>query len=355
MTEPVHPPQSRGQFPAHRRLPPNLFGMAFGLCGLAEVWSVATKTLGTPVAVANSIYVVAGAVWVAVAALYLAQGCTQWIEDLRHPVLAPFVPVVFISGMLLSAALSRYAFGAGRDLVLVFLVSTVVLGGWMTGQWIVEDLDLESLHPGYFLPTVAGGLVGADCAAQVHLHAVAETSFGIGVVSWLLLGSMILNRLFFRKSLPAALTPTLAIELAPPVVAGVAYFALTGGAVNTVSRVLGGYAVVMALVQLRLVPTYCRLSFSPGFWAFTFSYAAAAVDGVLWVLAEHPPGATAYVAVLAAAITVLVGFIAIRSAILLARGQLFPRTTGAGDVDQSRLSESPERSPSESERAYEVV
>jgi len=329
--------------------------MAFGLCGLAEVWSVATKTLGTPVAVANSIYVVAGAVWVAVAALYLAQGCRQWIEDLRHPVLAPFVPVVFISGMLLSAALSRYAFGAGRALVLVFLVSTVVLGGWMTGQWIVEDLDLESLHPGYFLPTVAGGLVGADCAAQVHLHAVAETSFGIGVVSWLLLGSMILNRLFFRKSLPAALTPTLAIELAPPVVAGVAYFALTGGAVNTVSRVLGGYAVVMALVQLRLVPTYCRLSFSPGFWAFTFSYAAAAVDGVLWVLAEHPPGATAYVAVLAAAITVLVGFIAIRSAILLARGQLFPRTTGAGDVDQSRLSESPERSPSESERAYEVV
>jgi hypothetical protein len=37
-----------------------------------------------------------------------------------------------------------------------------------------------------------------------------------------------LNRLFFYGSLPLTLVPTLAIELAPQAVAGVACFALTG-------------------------------------------------------------------------------------------------------------------------------
>jgi tellurite resistance protein len=33
-------------------------------------------------------------------------------------------------------------------------------------------------------------------------------SFGIGMVCWLVLGSVVLNRLFFRPNLPAALVPT---------------------------------------------------------------------------------------------------------------------------------------------------
>jgi tellurite resistance protein len=169
---------------------------------------------------------------------------------------------------------------------------------------------------------VAGGLVGAFCAAQVHLHAVGEASFGIGVLCWVLLGSIVLNRLFFRPVLPDALVPTLAIELAPPAVAGVAYFALGGKAGSPVACLLGGYAVLMALVQLRFLSTYARLSFSPGFWAFTFSYAAAATDGLEWISREKPVGATAYASVIIAAITLLIGLIAVRTVILLVRGEL---------------------------------
>lgn len=172
---------------------------------------------------------------------------------------------------------------------------------------------------------MAGVLVGAYSAALVHLHAVAVASFGIGILCWLLLGSILLNRLFFRPGLPPALLPTLAIELAPPAVAGIAWFGLGGKPASPVACVLGGYAVLMALVQLTLVPSYARLSFSPGFWAFTFSYAAAATDGMLWIDKERPPGATAYAVIGAAAITLLIGAIAVRTVILLARGQLLPR------------------------------
>jgi tellurite resistance protein len=226
--------------------------------------------------------------------------------------------------MLLAAKLSEHALAAGQTLVVVSLIATLILGGLLTGEWIVASLDHDSAHPGYFLPTVAGGLVGSFCAAQVHLHGLAAASFGIGMLSWLLIGSTILNRLFFHSSLPTALVPTLAIEVAPPAVGGIGYFALTGGRIDLLAQALAGYLVLMILVQIRLLPRFLALRFAPGFWAFTFSWAAAATDALEWIALRKPPGATAYAAVTLAVITAFVGYIAARTVVLIARGQLLP-------------------------------
>jgi tellurite resistance protein len=311
------PPQTVRSRP---RVPPNLFGIAFGLVGLGGAWNAASRTLGVSPAVPDAIFLLAAVAWLVLIAGYAAQGPRQLLADLRHPVLAPFVSLAVIVPMILASALATVAFAAGRVLVIVFLAATIAAGGWLTGQWIVGDLGQDSAHPGYFLPTVAGGLIGATVAAQVHLHAIAEASFGIGIVCWLLLGSTILNRLFFRPALPAALVPTLAT------VAGAAYFALTGGATNVVARALGGYVVLMALVQLRLLPVYARLRFTPGFWAFTFSYAAACTDALLWISRERPPGATLYSAFIVLLITAFIAAIAARTVMAAARGQLLPKT-----------------------------
>jgi tellurite resistance protein len=180
------------------------------------------------------------------------------------------------------------------------------------------------VHPGYFLPTAAGGLIGANAAAQVHLHALAQASFGIGVLSWAVLGSVILNRLFTRPALPSALVPTMAIELGIPAVAGTAYFAVAGRTVSFMACALGGYTVLMALVQVRLIPVYRRLSFTPGFWSFTFSYAAAAADALVWLAIKKPPGATGYGIAVIALLTAFVSWIAFRTVVLAVRGDLFP-------------------------------
>jgi tellurite resistance protein len=307
--------------PRSRRVPPNLFGIGFGLSGLGQAWHAAGPVLGVPGAVADAIYIIAAGVWLALVVAYAAQGPRRMLADLRDPVLTPFSSLAVITPMILAAALATVAPAAGRVLVIIFLAVTVALGGWLTGQWIAGDLNADSLHPGYYLPTVAGGLVGAGAAAQVHLHALAVASFGIGILCWVLVGSLLLNRLFFRRLLPAPLMPTLAIEFAPPAVAGVAYFALTGGAVTFIAAALGGYAILMAVVQLRLVPLYARLRFSPGFWSFTFSYAAGATDALLWITATKPAGARAYAAVVIALITALIAAIAGRTVVAAVRGQ----------------------------------
>ena len=306
------------------RVPPNLFAIALGIAGLALAWDAAVPVLGTPQAIPDALNVLGAALWLVLVGAYLAQGPRIILADLRDPVLSPFVSASALTAMLLSAALAKEAFAAGRVLVIVCLGVTIGIGSWLTGQWMTGEIEPDSMHPGYFLPTAAGGLVGANAAAQVHLHALAEASFGIGVICWILLGSTILNRLFTRPALPSALVPTMAIELGIPAVAGSAYFAVAGRTVSFIACALGGYAVFMALVQVRLIPVYRRLSFTPGFWSFTFAYAAAAADALIWLAIKKPPGATSYAIAVIALLTAFVSWIAFRTVVLAIRGQLFP-------------------------------
>jgi tellurite resistance protein len=306
------------------RVPPNLFSMAFGLAGLADAWRAAEPVLGVPAAVPDALYALALVVWVATLAAYLAQGPRQLVADVLDPVLAPFICLIALTPMILATTLVNSAFTAGRVITLVFLAATVGYGGWLIGHWIAGDIPQDKSHPGYFLPTIAGGFIAAEAAATFGLRGLAEATFGIGLISWFLIGSTILNRLFFSRPLPAPLVPTLAIEVAPPAVGGIAYFAITGGSRNFLAAALGGYAVLMALAQLRLFPQYRRLTFGPTFWAFAFSYAAVATYALEWISLTRVPAGAFWSVVVLILITGFIGTIAVRTAVLAARGQLLP-------------------------------
>jgi tellurite resistance protein len=313
----------------HTRLPipANFYSIAFGLVGLARVWRLAGKLYGLSAGIGDALFLVAAVMFLlffAALVIKLARAPRAVLADLTHPVLGPFFSLLPITGMLLAVGLEPYAFDTARVLFLGFFVATVLLGGWFTGQWIVAGLDIDQLSPGYFLPTVAGCLLGAEGAARFGLIELGWMSFGIGMISLLVLGPMVLNRLFFHPGLPAALMPTLAIEIAPPVLAGNAYFELTGGRIDLLFVVLAGYAVLMTLVQLRLLPLYLKLTFSAGFWAFTFSFAATAAYALRWLHLGQFAGAVVLGYVVLAAITLFIGGIALRSLVALRQGKFLP-------------------------------
>jgi tellurite resistance protein len=177
------------------------------------------------------------------------------------------------------------------------------------------------VHSGYLVPLVAGGmLTAADLARLGHRHA-AWLALGLGVAACAVLGPLVVARLRRRDSLPIALIPTLAIEITPPVLAGNAYFELSGGRVDAVAAALGVCAAVMAVVQRRArgaLPPH-RL---PGVWAFAFAYSATAALALQWIGLTRPPGAALLAALVLVAISGLVAVIAVRTVIRLVRGTL---------------------------------
>jgi tellurite resistance protein len=320
------------------RIPPNFFGFAFGLAGLSETWAIAAHDGRAPRAVATALAVAAGVVWLVVLASYLryvAYDHSTLKRDLEDPVVGPFLSLAVIAPMVWSVVgISPFSVGTAKVVFDVFVVATVILGGWFTGQWIYGSLDLNKLHPGYFLPTVAGGLVASDGAALLGQHTLAEVTFGFGVISWLIMGSMILGRLFFGPTLATPLLPTIAIEVAPAAVASLAWFDGHGDRIDIVAAFLAGYGLLMIIAQFRLLPTFVRLPFMPSTWAFTFSWAAVASAGLHWLNDAHPAGHTAYEDLLLAAISLFIGGIAVRTVVAIGRRQLLPAAPAAATIKQ---------------------
>jgi tellurite resistance protein len=315
------------------KIPLNLFGIPFGLAGLGEAWSALASEHHAPSLISEVILLISAASWLVIVAAYLnhlitaAPSARAAIKgDLLDPIASPFASLALIVPVLLASdGLFPHAAMPARVITDVFIAATVLLGGWFVGEWFVGPVELDRFHPGYFLPTVAGGLVASDGAALVGQQRLAELLLGFGVISWIVLGSLILGRLFFRPLLPAALQPTMAIEVAPAAVASLAWFAIHGARIDMVTAFLGGYGILMVIAQLRLLPIYLRLTFMPSMWAFTFSWAAVAATAIIWLQSAAPTGYRVWQYILIAAITAFIGGIAIRTVVAIGRRQFLPR------------------------------
>ena len=237
-------------------VPPGLFGISFGLLGLAGVWRLAARSTHLPLTFSTVLFAAAATVFLGLLIGWLIQSLVEphvLAEALANPIIGPFHALLPLNGMLLGVGLATFDLTAARWLFALSFGVMVLFGGWITGQWIAQPQDEAAIHPGYLLPTVAGGFLGADSAAKLGWFGLGWLSFGIGLVCWFVLSSVVLHRLFFKPTLPGALIPTLAIELTPPIVAGNAYVSLTSNPVSVVSMMLAGYVVLLGVVQLRLV------------------------------------------------------------------------------------------------------
>jgi tellurite resistance protein len=307
------------------RIPLNTFAIGFGLAGLAEVWDAASGSLGLPPVLAQVVWGITSVAWLWLLVAHIVRGAhssDRLSGQLKHPAQGVIAALVPITTMLIAGEVLTVAPLAGLILFDVSVVASAAFAGWLIGTWLQGGLALESVHGGYLLPTVAAGLVGADVAAKANLTELGWGLFGVGVFFWVVMTVLLIIRLAFRPSLPDPLVPTMAILVAPPGVAGIAWFSLTGLHPSPVAAMIAGLGVLLVLVQFALIPKYRRLKFSLGFWSFTFPAAAVLADAILWVRITAPGGWRAITVALLVLATLLVVLIGIRSlADVLPRGR----------------------------------
>jgi tellurite resistance protein len=305
----------------------NLFAVALGLAGLAQAWSAVTQLAGAPDWPGDVLWIVTAVTWLVTLAAYLVNIAAhrRWKTELSDPTFGPFTILIVIVPMLLGVPLAEQARGAGEVVFWCSAILVVLAGAWITGDWITGDGDIRRWHPGYFLPTAAGGLLAGGASAALGYSTLSRVLFGLGITSFVVLASIISLRLYVVPSLPPPLVPTIAIDLAPSVVAGNSWFVINGGKVDTAEAILAGLSVVMVLIQLRLIPLYRRAEFGPGFWAFSFPSAAAVTYGVHWLAAEHVRNGAAVGYALAAILTAGFALLAARTISGLIRGTFLSR------------------------------
>ncbi|NIK61385.1 TDT family transporter [Kribbella shirazensis] len=267
-------------------LPIALFSIPLGLAGLGGVWEAAVRHLNVSSAPADLAYAASAVIWAIFTGMYVVGAIRRdsggFKVDLRHPLFGPLTAYVPVIAILLIAHYAPSLGEAARWLTYVAVAALAINAAALVAHWLSAPLEQDAMHPGYFLPVVAGPFIASIGLAAVGGRSAAIAVFGVGTYFWLLLGAVITSRLFFGTPLPQPFKPVLSILLSPPGTASLAWFMITEGEVDHLQGAIGGVTLFTLLVQLFFLPDYLRLPFSSQHWVFTFPLAVLGNVGVRW-------------------------------------------------------------------------
>lgn len=313
---------------AAMRVPASLFSIVLGLGGLSSAWDGASRSYGVSPWLSDALLVLAAALWVVFFAAQVVKAVTapeRLRAELGHPVEGSLAALVPASLLAIAALASIHYRDLARVLFWIGAAVQLVHGVWVVGGWLAKRVDPKLVTPAMYLPAAVGNLVVAVAAGAVGQSDAGWLFFGAGVVLWIVLAAVLLVRTFSDGELAPALRPLLALELAPPAFALLAWHSLGGGVSEPTSRALLGVALFVGLVLVRLAGRFRDVPFTASWWAFTFPVTALSTSALR--MSASAPGSVA--ADLAMPIFVianaLVAAIAYKTLVALSRGDLVPR------------------------------
>lgn len=271
--------------------PITFFAMIMGMTGLTLAWEKATSVFSAPPIISHILLTLTACLFLIIVLIYLLKIIlkTRAVSgEFNHPIKLSFFPAFSISLLLLSVAtleisksLSLFVWASGSALHLLFTV-------YVLNQWIHHPkFQIAHITPAWFIPVVGNILVPI---AGVE-HGYSEVSwffFSIGLVYWIILKTLVLNRMIFHDPLPGKMLPTLFILIAPPAVGFLSYLKLNGE-LDNFARILFYAAMFLILLLLSQLPRFARIKFFMSWWAYSFPLAASAIAAqVMYTTLEQP-------------------------------------------------------------------
>ncbi|MDK3020360.1 SLAC1 anion channel family protein [Pseudodonghicola flavimaris] len=322
ITDPAASAPHQGQRLAH--FPITFFAVVMGLMGLSLALHGAQPVLPWAGALGEWVMYFASLVFLVIAGVYLLKGLRypgavqgEW----NHPVRLAFFPAVTVSLLLTATAYYNVDPELARVLWILGTLGQGVLTIAVVSGWISHrSFEVGHLTPAWFIPAVGNVIVPV---AGVRLGYI-ETSwlfFSAGLVFWIVLLTLVMNRLVFHNPIPARLFPTLVILIAPPAVAFIAYYQLAGQ-IDAFGHILLNAAYVFAALVLVQVPKLLRLPFALSWWALSFPVAALTIASFLYARVAQSQGHLIVGSVALAALCAIILGLLFRTLVAISRKQI---------------------------------
>ncbi len=265
-------------------VPPTVFTITMGVIGLGLAWRTAAQVLGLTPLIGETVIGVGCVVFLFSAAAYGAKTVlhrSSVAADFDHPVISNFTAAFTIALMLMAGALMPYSMPAANAVWLIGAISHFLLALRQLNFWVTRNCEIQSSNPAWFMP-LAGNLLAPVSGVPLGYIEFSWCFFAFGLVFWILLFAIVLNRIIFHDQLPQKFVPTLFIMIAPPSLGFLSYFALQGGEIDAASRVLFHFALLTTLLVFSMLRLFSQLPFSLAWWAYTFPLAAMTIAALVY-------------------------------------------------------------------------
>jgi tellurite resistance protein len=270
-------PSNRLQF-----FPIMMFAIVMGLSGLTLVYKKVSESLYLPSIIYMVMMICTTIIFFVILYLYISKIIKYKDEvkkEFSHPIRINFFAAFSISILILSM-IYRHIFDS---LALVFFIigalSHIFFTFYTIKYWVNNNLEMQHSNPAWFIPIV-GNLIVPIAGKGFVDDSVLYFYFSIGIFFWIILFSIIFNRIIFHNQFAPKFMPTLFILIAPPAIGFISYIKLTGH-LDFFAQILFNLGLFFTILVFVMYKNFINIKFFISWWAFTFPMAAITLASVL--------------------------------------------------------------------------
>lgn len=306
-------------------LPVNLFASVMGISGLSLAWREASKLLGTSTIIADIIGIIAVVIFIALSIGYIS----KWVlypqkvkAEFMHPIVGNFFGTITIAILLLSSVIGIYSQISGQVIWIIGAVLALALCFVFVARLLNGNHEPLNKVPASLVPvvgtldiSVAGGTMPFPWAHEFNLFSLA-----IGGTVALVYFTLILSRLIHHAPMPAGLTPSMIIMIAPFEVGFLGYTNFEKG-IDQFASILFYFGLFLFTVLFFKVFKK-SIPFGASWWGVSFPIAALSNAALKYAMFVDSWLLIAISAIILALLSIVVVVLFIRTMKVLFNGSL---------------------------------
>ena len=270
------------EFSRLKFFPIMMYAIVMGMSGLTITYQKAALWLSFSPLIGEVLMYITTLIFGVVSILYISK-LVKYKEavakEFTHPVRINFFAAISISMLMLAiiykenyTLISSLFWYLGAVLQFYFTMNTIAF-------WINHNQEVNHSNPAWFIPIVGNVLVPVGGVGFADTY-ILMYFFSVGIFFWIVLFSLLLNRIIFHNQLAQKFMPTMFILIAPPAVGFIAYFKMYG-VVDTFAIILFNMALFFTFLIAFMYKNFLNLQFFISWWAFVFPVAAMAISSML--------------------------------------------------------------------------
>jgi tellurite resistance protein len=260
-----------------------MFAIVMGLAGLTIVYQKAHEMFGISAIFGNILGVSVTIIFAVISAIYIIKMIKypQAVKnEFAHPVRINFFAASAISALLVAVVYHPINHTIAYNLFIVGTIGQTYFTFKTISFWINNNLKLDHSNPAWFIPIVGNILVPVAGSGFADINFLMYY-FSLGLFFWIVLTSILINRIIFHHQLVGKFMPTLFIFIAPPAVGFIAYLKMNGMHFDMFASLLFNLALFFTFLLFFMYKNFMKLQFFISWWAFTFPLTAVTIASML--------------------------------------------------------------------------